>query len=38
MEIQVQGIAGEKGKKIGKAIADKIYMFFVATDPTILIN
>ena len=37
-EIQVQGTGGEKGKRIGKAIAEKIYMMFMSTDPTIVIS
>jgi hypothetical protein len=38
MEVSVQGIAGEKGKRLGKAVADKLYMTFMSTDPTIVIS
>lgn len=38
MEISVQGIAGEKGKRLGKAVADKLFMTFMSTDPNIIIS
>ena len=37
-DVEIRGIAGEKAKKVGKAIAEKIYTHFMAVDPTIIIN
>ena len=36
--IQVQGSGGEQGKKIGKAIAEKVFQTLVSADPNITIN
>lgn len=36
--IEIRGIGGEKSKKVGKAIAAKIYTHFMAVDPLIIIN
>lgn len=36
--IEIRGIGGEKSKKVGKAIAAKIYTHFMAVDPSIIIN
>ena len=36
--VEIQGIGGEKSKKVGKAIAAKIYTHFMAVDPSIVIN
>lgn len=38
MEVQVQGAGGEKGKRIGKAIAEKIFLTFMSSDPSIIIE
>ena len=37
-DVEVRGIGGEKSKKVGKAVAEKIYTYFMAVDPTIVIN
>jgi len=37
-EIETAGIGGEKGKKLGKAIADKLYFYFMSIDPNVIIN
>ena len=37
-DIEIRGIGGEKSKKVGKAIAAKLYTHFMAVDPTIVIN
>lgn len=34
----MQGQGGEKGKRIGKAIAEKIFLMFMSTDPSIVIS
>lgn len=38
MDIQVQGAGGEKGKRIGKAIADKVFLMFMSSDPSVIIS
>lgn len=38
MEVQVQGSGGEKGKRLGKAIADKVFVTFTSIDPSIVIS
>ena len=38
MDIQVQGAGGEKGKRIGKAIAEKVFLTFMSSDPSIIIS
>lgn len=38
MEVAVQGSGGEKGKRLGKAIADKVFMTFTSIDPNVVIN
>ena len=37
-DVEIRGIGGEKAKKVGKAIAEKIYTNFMAVDPKIVIN
>ena len=37
-DVEIRGIAGEKSKKVGKAIAEKVYTHFMAVDPNIVIN
>ena len=37
-DVEIRGIGGEKSKKVGKAIAEKVYTHFMAVDPTIVIN
>lgn len=37
-EVEIKGVGGEKSKKVGKAIALKIYTHLMAVDPSILIN
>jgi hypothetical protein len=32
------GIAGEKAKKLGKALAEKIYFYFMSADPSVIIT
>ena len=36
--VEIQGIGGEKSKKVGKAIASKIYTHFMAVDPSIMMT
>ena len=36
-DIDIKGIGGDKAKKVGKALANKIYTYFMAVDPTIII-
>ena len=37
-DVEIRGIGGEKSKKVGKAIAEKIYTHFMAVDPSIIIS
>ena len=37
-DVEIKGIAGEKAKKVGKAIAEKIYTHFMAVDPSIMMS
>ena len=37
-DVEIRGIGGEKAKKIGTAIAKKIFQQMMAVDPTIVIN
>ena len=37
-DVEIRGIGGEKSKKVGKAIAEKLYIHFMAVDPTIVIH
>ena len=33
----MQGANGEKGKRIGKAVAEKIYVTFMSSEPSVII-
>ena len=37
-DVEIRGIGGEKAKKIGTAIAKKIFQQMMAVDPSIVIN
>ena len=37
-DVEIKGIGGDKAKKIGQAIAKKIYQQMMATDPSVVIN
>ena len=37
-DVEIRGIGGEKSKKVGKAIAEKLYTHFMAVDPNIVIH
>jgi hypothetical protein len=37
-EIELAGIGGEKAKKLGKALAEKIYFYFMSADPAVVIS
>ena len=37
-EIELKGVGGEKAKKLGKALADKLYYFFMSADPNVTIS
>ena len=37
-DVEMAGIGGEKSKKVGKAVADRIYMHFMAADPNLVVN
>ena len=37
-DVEIRGIGGEKAKKIGTAIAKKVFQQLMAVDPTIVIN
>lgn len=37
-DIEVQHTIGDKSKKLGKAIADKIYFTLLSVDPNVVIN
>ena len=37
-DVEIKGIGGEKSKKVGNAIAAKLYTHFMAVDPTIVIK
>ena len=37
-EIELAGIGGEKGKKVGKALAEKLYFYFMSADPNVIIS
>ena len=39
MDVEIAGAhIGDKSKKLGKAMAEKVYMYFVSIDPKIIIN
>ena len=37
-DVEIKGIGGEKAKKIGTAIAKKVFQQMMAVDPSIVIN
>ena len=37
-DVEIKGIGGDKSKKIGQAIAKKIFQQMMAVDPTVVIN
>lgn len=37
-DVEIKGIGGDKAKKIGQAIAKKIYQQMMAVDPSVVIN
>ena len=37
-EIELAGIGGEKAKRIGKALAEKLYFYFMSADPNVVIS
>ena len=37
-EIEMAAVGGEKSKKVGKALAEKLYFYFMSADPNVIIS
>lgn len=37
-EVELAGVAGEKGKKFGRVLADRLYFYSMSVDPSIVVN